>query len=47
MEGYQHGGGVIMREKVQGVRSINDRCKIDRGTLRIVWEMDKPKNLYV
>ena len=33
------------REKVQGIRSINGRYKIDRGRLRIVWEMEKPKNL--
>ena len=26
-------------EKVQGTRSINGRYKIDRGRLRIVWEM--------
>ena len=41
---------VISREnggKVQGIRSINGRHKIDRGRLRIVWEMKKPKNLYV
>ena len=37
MEGYQQvGGGVRMREKVQGIRSINSRYKIDRGRLRIV-----------
>ena len=36
-----------MGEKVQGIRSINGRYKIDRGTLRIVWEMRKQKNLYV
>ena len=36
-----------MGEKVQGIRSINGRYKIDRGRLRIVWEMEKPKNLYV
>ena len=48
MEGYQHGswrgrkGG-----KVQRTSSINGRYKIDRGRLRIVWEMEKPKNLYV
>ena len=48
MEGYQWGrergriGG-----KVQGIRSINGRYKRDRGRLRIVWEMEKPKNLYV
>ena len=33
-------------EKVQGIRSINGRYKIDRGRLRIVWEMEKPENLY-
>ena len=48
MEDYQRGeGGGRMREKVQGIRSINGRYKIDRGRLRIVWEMEKPKNLYV
>ena len=48
MEGYQWGGDMgRMREKVQGISSINDRYKIDRGRLRIVWEMEKPKNLYV
>ena len=32
MEGYQwRGGGGRMREKVQGIRSINGRYKIDRG----------------
>ena len=36
-----------MWEKVQGIRSINGRYKIDRGRLRIIWEMEKPKNLYV
>ena len=36
-----------MREMVHGIRSINGRHKIDRGRLRIVWEMEKPKNLYV
>ena len=33
-------------KKVQGIRSINGRYKIDRGRLRIVWEMEKPKNMY-
>ena len=48
MEGYQQGGGGgRMREKVQGIRSINGRYKINRGRVRIVWEMEKPKNLYV
>ena len=36
-QGYQRGGGRgIMGGKVQGIRSINDRYKIDRGRLRIV-----------
>ena len=33
-------------ERVQGISSINGRYKIDRGRLRTVWEMEKPKNLY-
>ena len=36
-----------MGEKVQGIRNINCRYKVDRGRLRIVWETEKPKNLYV
>ena len=36
-----------MGTKVQSIRSINDRYKIDKGKLRTVWEMEKPKNLYV
>ena len=37
MEGYQWGEGRgRMGEKVQGIRSINGRYKIDRGRLRIV-----------
>ena len=37
MEGYHWGeGGGRMREKVQGIRSINGRYKIGRGRLRIV-----------
>ena len=32
--------------KVQGIKSINGRYKTDRRRLRIVWEMEKPKNLY-
>ena len=37
MENYQWGGNVgRMGEKVQGVRSIIGRYKIDRGWLRIV-----------
>ena len=41
------GDGGIMGEKVQGIRSIIGRHKIDRGTLRIVQEMEKPRNLYI
>ena len=40
-------GGGEWEKKVQGIRSINGRYKIDRGRLRILWEMEKPKNLYV
>ena len=36
-----------MGEKVQGIRSINGRYKIDMGRLRVVWEMEKPNNLHV
>ena len=47
MEGYQQGGGVgRMEGKVQGIRSINGRYKIDRERIIIVWEMEKPKNLH-
>ena len=35
-----------MGEKVQGIRSINGKYKIDRWMLRRVWEIEKPKNLY-
>ena len=39
-----------MEEKVQGIRSINGRYKIDGAgwggeLVRIVWDMQKPKNL--
>ena len=48
MEGYQQGeGGGRMGEKVQGIRSINGRYKIDRGRVRTVEVMEKPKNIYV
>ena len=47
MEGYQLGGGKgRMGEKVQGLQSIIGRYKIDRRILRIIQEMEKPKNLY-
>ena len=37
MEVYQCvGSGGRMEEKVQGIRSINGRYKVDRGRLRIV-----------
>ena len=48
MDGFQQGRGwESMGEKVQGIRSINSRYKVDRGRLRIIWEVKKPKNLYV
>ena len=40
-------GGGREGEKVQRMSSINGRYKIDRGRLRIVGEMEKPKNLHV
>ena len=43
----REGEGRNSGEKVQGIRSINARYKIDRVRLRIVREMEKPKNLYV
>ena len=37
MEGYQHGGGGRrIGKKVQGIRSLIGRHKIDRGRLRMV-----------
>ena len=36
-----------MGVKIQGIRSISGRYKRDRGRLRIVWEIEKPKNLGV
>ena len=41
------GRGKRMGKKAQGIRSTNGRYKTDRGRLRIVWEMEKPKNFYV
>ena len=47
MKGYQQGGRrERMVEKVQEISMIG-RYKIDRGRLRILWEMEKPKNLHV
>ena len=37
----------IMGGKPEGIGSIIGRHKIDRGRLRIVKEMEKPKNLHV
>ena len=40
MEGYQQGGKRgEWGEKIQGIRNINGRYKIDWGRVRIVWEM--------
>ena len=36
-----------MGEKVQGIRSINSRYKIDRRRLRIVYKMEETKNLHI
>ena len=33
--------------KLQGIRSKIGRYRIYRGRLKIVWEMEKPKYLYV
>ena len=40
-------GGERLRSMVQGIISINGRYTIDMGRLRTIWEMEKPKNLYV
>ena len=48
MEGYQWGERKEEQgEKVQGIRSIIGRRKIDKKRLRMVQEMEKSKNLYV
>ena len=48
MQGFQWGGEREEKgEKVRGIRSVNSRYKIDMGRLRIVWEMEKPKNLHI
>ena len=40
MEGIsKEGDGWRMGENIQGIRSINNRYKIGRGKLNIVWEM--------
>ena len=47
MEGIQWGGGREEWGKVQGIRSIIGRHKIDGDRLRMVLETEKSKNLYV
>ena len=46
MGGYQQGGGE-WGEEIRGIISIIGRYEIDRGSLRIVEKMERPKNLYV
>ena len=44
MESYQQGAGHGREgERVQRVRTIISWYKIDRGNLRTVWKMNKPK----
>ena len=49
MKGYLSAGRgrEEMGGKVQGIRSIIGRYKIERGRLRIVQEMEKSKNLHI
>ena len=48
MGSYQQGGGEVrMGGNVQRIRSINGRYKIEKVRLKIVWDIEKPKNLYV
>ena len=48
MEDYQWvERGEDQGEKIQGIRSIIGRHKIDRGRLRTVQEMEKPENLNI
>ena len=46
MGGLSSGEGKV-GEKVEGIRSINGRYKIDRRKLKIVWEVEKSKKLYI
>ena len=43
----EEGGERGRMGNVLGIRSIIGSYKIDRKKLRIVWKMEKPKNLYV
>ena len=48
MEGYQwDGGGEEWGEKVQGIRRIIGRRRIDGERLRMVQETENSKKLYV
>ena len=42
ISGEEENGG-----EVKGIRIINGRHKTNRGRLRVAWEIEKPKNLYV
>ena len=51
-KGRSHGGLSVGRRRGKNggkgtIRSIIGRHKIDRGKLRIVWEMEKPEYIYV
>ena len=46
MEGYQLGGRRRMGGNVRGLRSRNGRYRMDRGRVRTVKEMEKPKKLH-
>ena len=47
MEEFQWGGrGNSRGEKIQGIRSITGRHKIDRERLRMVYETEKSKKLH-
>ena len=48
MEGYQQGGGGgRMREKVQGIRSINGRYKIDKGVKNSIGNGETRELIYM
>ena len=36
-----------MGDKIQGMGSIIGRYRIERKRLKIVWEVEKPKNFHV
>ena len=49
MDGYQQWGGVGLENGgvCTGNKKLNWQVQNRQGRLRIVWEMEKPKNLYV